>query len=111
MTKRLSIDVPENYEPSAGELDNFVYLVCKYTVNYSMRNCDAAVCTMMASTGGLIKGPAGLARLLEVTCEYVWDHLAGEPDEISPGDLIDHMAPLLEEWYSKSTVEERDVTG
>ncbi|KKM23991.1 hypothetical protein LCGC14_1609560 [marine sediment metagenome] len=108
---KLTIDIPEDYEPSAGELDNFVYLVCKYTVNFPMRNCDLAVCTTMASTRGPIRGSAGLTRLLEVTCEYVWDHLAGEPDEKSPGDLVEHMVPILEEWYSKSTVEERAITG
>lgn len=108
---KLTIDVPEDYEPSAGELDNFVYLVCKYTAGFQMRNCDLAVCTMMASTGSPIRGSAGLARLLDVTCEYAWDHLAGEPDEISPEDLVEHMVPLLEEWYSKTTAEKRAVTS
>ncbi len=108
---QLTIDVPEDYEPSEGELNNFVYLVCKYTVNWQIRACDLAVCTMMASTGSPIRGSAGLARLLDVTCEYAWDHLAGEPDEKSPEDFAKHMVPLLEEWYTKSTPEERAVTG
>jgi len=100
----LNVNVPEGYKPSDGEINNFVYLACKYTIGWAMRQVDLAVCKSMA---GEIVGKEGLERLLDVTTEYVWDHLAGEPDEPSAEQLALHMKPLLEEWYSTSTPEGR----
>ena len=103
----LDISLPEGYKPSEGEINNFVYLVCKYTVGWMMRGADLAVCQMMT---GPIVGKQGLEKLLEQTTEYVWDHICGEPEEPTAEQLALHMKPVLEEWYSKSTPEERAVT-
>jgi len=106
----LNIDVPDDYRPSDGEIDNIVYLICKYTVSWPMRPADLAVCKMMAGQQGLT-GKEGIVHLVEVTCEYVWDHIAGEPDDTSPDDFFEHMKLMLEEWYKNSTPEERANTG
>lgn len=119
-TKSLELPINDDYIPSDGELNNFVYLTCKYTVQWPMRQTDLAVCLELAKSRfgedvqagqtqpvGLIKGVEGLTRLLEVTCEYIWDHIAGEPDEFSPDDLFYHMKPILQEWYANTTIEER----
>ena len=47
---RLNTGVPDDYEPSAGELDNLIYLVLKYTISGQMRQADKHVCLMMAGT-------------------------------------------------------------
>jgi hypothetical protein len=106
----LNIDVPDDYQPSDGEIDNIVYLICKYTVSWGMRQADLAVCKMMAERRGLT-GKEGISNLAMVTCEYVWDHICGEPDDTSPEAFFEHMRPMLEEWYGNSTPEERANTG
>lgn len=109
-TKSLELPVAEDYTPSEGELNNFVYLTCKYTVGWGMRMADLAVCLTMAGGADKIKGGEGLTKLCDVTCEYLWDHVCGEPDEISPDKLFDHMKPILQEWYNNSTPEDRAKT-
>lgn len=112
-TKSLDLPVPDDYVPGAGELNNFVYAICKYTVEFPMRNADLTVCLLMAggSSGDGIKGNAGLTRLCQVTCKYLWDHICGEPDDFTPDQLFDHIKPALQLWYDKQTVEERNDTG
>lgn len=97
-----------DYKPSEGELDNFLYLTFKYTINWGMRQADKAICLMLADD---VVGQKGLERLLKVTAEYIWDHLMGEPPETKPEDLITHMEPLLEQWYAATTAEERADTN
>lgn len=108
-TKTLQLPVPDDYTPSAGELNNFVYLICKYTVGWAMRAADLQVCLMMV--GGPVKGNEGLSKLCDVTCEYLWDHICGEPEDASPEQFFEHVKPLLQEWYQKATPEERSNTG
>jgi len=109
-TKSLELPIEDSYVPSAGELNNFVYLVCKYTVNWGMRACDLQVCLMMAGGAEEIKGNAGLTKLCEVTCEYLWDHVCGEPEEPTTDQLFDHIKEGLQAWYKNSTPEERAAT-
>jgi len=108
--KTLELPLDDEYVPSDGELNNFVYLTCKYAVGWGMRQTDLAVCLMMARINNTIKGNAGLSFLCEVTCDYLWDHICGEPEEPTSDQLFDHIKPCLQEWYAKSTVEERAVT-
>lgn len=130
-TRSLELPINDDYVPSDGELNNFVYLTCKYTVQWPMRQADLAICLELAKSGHavaaigedfhnvqtgqnqparLIKGVEGLTRLLEVTCEYLWDHISGEPDEFSPDILFYHMKPILQKWYSNTTPEERPIS-
>lgn len=104
----LDLPIADDYRPSSGELDNFVYLICKYTVGWQMRQADLQVCLMMA--GHTILGSEGLSKLCEVTCEYLWDHICGEPDDFTPQTLTEHIKPLLEYWYQNSTPEKRAIT-
>lgn len=111
MTNDLEIDVPDDYTPSAGELNNFVYLVCKYTVNWIPRSCDHDICIMMAGGTDGIKGNKGLSELCQHVCEFCWDHISGEPEEFDADDLSKHIKPMLQDWYKNSTVEERADTA
>jgi len=118
-TKTLQLPVSDDYTPPAGELNNFVYLICTwifvlevcppYTVGWAMRAADLQVCLMMV--GGPVKGNDGLSKLCDVTCEYLWDHIFGEPEDASPEQFFEHVKPLLQEWYQKATPEERANTG
>ena len=56
------------------------------------------------------RGQEAVENLLEVATEYVWDHICGEPEEPSQEQLFDAMVPLLNEWFSKTTPEERAKT-
>lgn len=103
----MKVNVPEDYVPSAGEVDNLVYLCCKYTAGWQMRACDLAVVKMMAPDP---RGPDGIERLARQACEYVWDHICGEPEGTSAEKLLEHMSPILEEWYLKTTPEDRAKT-
>lgn len=107
MTEKLKIAVPDDYEPTPGEINNLVYLTCKYTIGWGMRAADLAVVQTMVPEP---RGAAGVTELLERTCEYLWDHIAGEPDEFTPAQLVEHMRPVLEEWYAGTTPEERAST-
>ncbi len=107
MAKSLELPVADDYKPSTGEINNFVYLIMKYTIGWSMRQADLAVCCMMAGGHEMIVGNEGLSLLAEHTCEYTWDHLCGEPEEPTADTLFEHMKPILQEWYKVSTVEER----
>lgn len=108
MAQELSLKLPEGYELSDGEVDNIVYLTCKYTIGWGMRACDKAVCDMMRDKKA--RGQEAVENLLEVATEYVWDHICGEPEEPSQEQLFDAMVPLLNEWFSKTTPEERAKT-
>lgn len=109
--KSLELPIPDDYKPSPGELNNFVYLVSKYTVGWIPRQADHAVCLMMAGGADTIVGNEGLTKLCEVTCEYLWDHICGEPENPTAEELFDHIKPALQYWYQNSTVEERADTG
>ena len=104
---KLNIEIPDDYKPSDGELDNLVYLALKYGANWQMRGCDKQVVLVMCEN---TIGSVGISKVLETACEYAWDHILGEPDEGTPEDMYNHLKPLIEEWYSKSTVEERANT-
>ena len=108
----LELNLPEDYKLSEGEIDNIVYLTCKYTVQWPMRQVDLQVCKMMA---GLDKptpptGSKAVGKLLEVTCDYLWDHVCGEPDDFTAKSLFEHMEPALKQWYSSTTPEDRAKT-
>jgi len=65
---------------------------------------------MMAGGVEAIKGTEGLSRLCEVTCEYLWDHVCGEPEDTSSEGFFNHIKPLLQTWYESQTAEERALT-
>ena len=105
--EQLELPIPDDYEPSVGELDNFVYLVCRYTVSWPVRAVDVQICTKMAGGIEAIRGNAGLSNLLQVTSEYLWDHICGEPEDTSAEMFYEHMRPILDNWYEKTSAEER----
>jgi len=82
-------------------------MTCKYTIQWPMRAADKAVCAM---TAGPLRGPDCVHRLVKASCEYVWDHLAGEPEDVTPEQLYEHIAPLLKEWFSKTDQAARSST-
>lgn len=103
----LDVQLPEDYSPSDGEIDNITYLTCKYACGWPMRQADLAVCKRMT---GEIRGSAGISKYVETVCEYLWDHICGEPEEVSAEDFFKHMKPMLESWYSQTTPEDRSKT-
>ena len=106
--KLLGLSLPPDYQPSDGELDNLIYVVLKYTVGWPMRQADKAVC--MVAGGDAIRGDAGISKLVYETCQYAWDHIAGEPDDFDADKLFDHIKPAILNWYENSTPEQRSKT-
>lgn len=101
----MQIDLPADYQPSAGEINNLVYLCCKYTAGWPMRQADLAVVELMRDKE--LGGKAAIENIVNTACEYVWDHICGEPDDYSPEQFVEYMTPAIEEWYKTSTPEER----
>jgi len=101
-TYSLDLDLPSDYQPSRGELNNLCYLTCKYTTGWTMRQSDFAVCVMLAGGKEAIAGNAGISNFVFQTCEYVWDHIAGEPEEVNATQLFLHMKSIVQEWYGNT---------
>jgi GNAT superfamily N-acetyltransferase len=99
--------LPADYRPSEREFDNLVYLALKYSVGWAMRSTDKAVVLSMT---GDARGPDGIRQLTRVACEYAWDHLAGEPDEYTPEQLVAHVLPVIDNWYATTTPDQRAST-
>lgn len=103
------LGLPNDYQLTAGEINNIVYITCKSTVGWPMRSADLAICQMMRDSN--LRGDESVTNLVEVTCEYVWDHICGESSEFTAEDLVKHMEPGLVDWFQKTTQEERSDTG
>jgi hypothetical protein len=104
----LNIQVPDDYVPSDGEVNNLVYLTCKYTCGWPMRSVDLLICRQMA---GDMRGAEGISKLVKVACEYCWDHVCGEPDDVSVEAFFEHVKHFLEHWYENTTPQERSKTS
>jgi hypothetical protein len=101
---KITANIPADYRLSDGEIDNIVYLVCKYTVEWNMRQVDKMVCQRMMSEEKT--GVSQIQDLVCVTCEYVWDHICGEPDTFTPESLVEHMAPMISSWFENTSSQE-----
>ncbi len=108
-TTEIEATLPEDYKMSEGEKNNLVYLVCEYTIEWGMRQVDFLACCMMANDGPQT-GVEAVRHLTRVSCEYVWDHLCGKPDNFTPNQLYAHMVGQITNWYQNSTPEERALT-
>ena len=42
-------NVPADYVPSSGEIDNIVYITLKSTIGWPMRQCDLAMITILCA--------------------------------------------------------------
>jgi hypothetical protein len=104
----MNLGIPHDYRLEDGEIDNLVYLTCKYSASWGMRAADLAVCQMLA--GSPLFGESGVSRLVNVTTRYLWDHILGEPGGTYADDMYAHMVPMLEEWYRLASPEERKST-
>jgi hypothetical protein len=100
--------LPDDYEPTDGELDNIIYLIMKYSVGWMMRQADKFSVLLMSEKE---KGPDKIKSVIDNTAEYSWDHIAGEPDEFKPKDIVEHAMPYLSDWFNGTTQEERSDTG
>lgn len=103
----LGLPISDDYQPSHNELDNLMYLTCKGTINWTMRTADFVVCLNMAGGPSNIRGDKGISHFVSIVCDYLWDHIMGEPEAYSPEQLFAHVQPFLFEWYENSTPEER----
>lgn len=68
----------ETHQPTPNELNNLLYLSCKY-IGFPMRNCDLSIVNSMS--GGTLEGFKSAAA------EYIWDHLMGEPESPTQEDV------------------------
>ena len=73
---------------------------------------EAAVKAFQAKNGLVadgIVGDVGVSRLVSVVCDYVWDHICGEPDDLSVEQLYDFAQKFLFQWFEETTQEQRSV--
>lgn len=78
ISEPLKVDL-STHQPTDNELNNLCYLSCKYICGWSMRECDLAVVRQL--------GGNDLEKFKEALADYIWDHLMGEPDEISQEEV------------------------
>ena len=90
-----------------NEINNIVYLTCKYTVQWMMRPVDLAVIQTMLKQD--VAGQEAMDDLMDVTCEYLWDHISGEPDEFKPEDLKFHMVEMLNEFWEMPSEQRNEI--
>lgn len=104
----LNIDIAPDYTPSDGEINNLVYFTLKYSAGWPMRQCDLMAIQNMT---GPIQGAKGIDTLIHNICEFAWDHIRGEPTEFSADDLYHQIKPMVENYYTNTTVKQRsDIT-
>jgi hypothetical protein len=91
--------INETHIPTTGELSNIVYIAMKHLAGWQMRQCDLGVVLTMST-------PKNLKELDEAfvpsLAEYIWDHLMGEPEEVTTEDLeygIRHIAKAMLACY------------
>jgi hypothetical protein len=101
-------NVPDDYKLGPGEINNIVYLICKHTCGWPMRAADLAVCNMMRDQSA--SGSQEIQSLIEVTVEYVWDHIMGEPYAPSQEMILQHIQPMLQHWYETTPQADREIT-
>ena len=108
--KILPLGLPSDYLPSQGELNNVCYVVCRYGANWPMRSTDLAVCLFMIDRAiRELRGDPLVSEFLWVVCDYVWDHILGEPESPTVEQLFDYIRPGIEEWYRVTDPEARSV--
>jgi len=105
----LNLPISNNYKCTPTELDNLVYLVMKYSVGWNMRQADLAVVLTMSGGPDDIVGDAGISRLVSVVCDYLWDHICGEPEDLTVEQLYDFAQKFLFQWFEETTQEERSL--
>lgn len=110
-TQRLGLPISDEYLPSYGELDNLAYITCRGTINWPCRTADFVVCLNAAGGPDNIKGDKGISNYVSVICDYLWDHVMGEPENPTAQQLFAHIQAPLFEWYENTTPEERAVTA
>jgi|WetSurMetagenome_2_1015567.scaffolds.fasta_scaffold1781515_1 hypothetical protein len=81
----MNIDLPTDYQLSDGEIDNIVYLTCKYTVGWQSRSVDVSVMKLMLGT--TVRGKEAVTKLVENTCEYVSASPTNPPRKTFTGTL------------------------
>ena len=96
--------IEHDVELHDNEIDNVLYLTFKYTVEWPMRQVDKAVVLQMTRSQLELEAENPLlfqhvSTMLEVACEYVWDHICGEPEEPSTKQLLDHIRPIIDNFF------------
>lgn len=101
----IRVVLPADYELQPAEINNLVYLTCKYGAGWPMRGADLALVLAMRDVE--LRGEAAVRNTIRVTCEYLWDHILGEPARPSVSGLYRKIAPLVTQWYGRTTSEQR----
>lgn len=82
----LKVDVA-THKPTDNELNNIVYLSCKYIAGWPMRTADFAVVKIM---GGEPTSVDKLdERFIPALADYLWDHIMGEPDSPTTEQIME----------------------
>ena len=90
-TDPIQVDLAKHV-PTDNELNNIAYLSMKYGIGWQMRNVDFMAVKLM-STG------QGLAGFQEALADYNWDHIMGEPDDITVEDILECVKAITLQVY------------
>jgi len=71
----------KSHVPTDNELNNLSYLCFKYVANWDMRAVDFK---MVKEMSGPVLSVSQLSeKFLPSLADYIWDHILGEPEEVS----------------------------
>ncbi len=97
--KQGPVIVPETHVPTANEINNAVYLACRYVAQWPMRQADLGVVLLMS--GNSFTSVAELQEKLgQALGEYLWDHILGEPEDPSEEDVVYGVRAVIHALYT-----------
>lgn len=105
--EKIDWKTPAGHKITPDEMNNIVYLTCKYTISWPMRTADLMVIATMVNKDKT--GPEAMDDLMDVTCEYIWDHLCGEPESPQPNDYKTHMVTMLNEFWEMPSEQRNEI--
>lgn len=107
----MAYNVPNDYRMTDNEINNVVYLISKYLFNWGMRECDLQICIIMSDLGTNPRpsGPDAIDRLVNATSEYLWDHVAREPDEFPLETVVKEATGITEAFFNDVPASVRDT--
>ena len=95
------------HKPTDGELNNITFLSMKYLIGWGMRAADLAVVLSMAGSVATVSELD--EKFAPVLAEYMWDHLAGEPDDLAVEDLTEAVCVVRDLVYGLPEYERNAV--
>jgi len=90
----------DKHVPTDNELNNLTHLSFRFILGLpTFRACDFMMVKMMA---GKVESVRQLdKKFIPALADYMWDHMMGEPDELSEEDVEKMVKALRDQLYGQ----------